>query len=44
MIFTNITCAFSELNKIDNNMFIKSHNKKKNFFMLQKLDLIVFHR
>ena len=45
MIFTNITCAFNELNKIDNNIFIESHKKKrKNFFMLQKLDLDVFHR
>ena len=39
MIFTNITCAFYELNKIDNNIFIKSHNKKKNFFYASKARL-----
>jgi len=36
MIFTNITCAFNELNKIDNNIFIESHNKKKKFFYASK--------
>ena len=39
MIFTNITCAFNELNKINNNIFIESHNKKKKFFYASKARL-----